>query len=252
MINRTARRDDQRLSTLEQQLDYLRPHRRADLAHRVRQPETVAPARRAPPDPMAAPPARATPPVSPPALGPPPAVKTSNCAGQQVEEMIIAELAASLLQLDQRVQGLDQQRCDVPLPPSGHHHRVDARFRPSWAPSCSSRPATSASPQRRPPGRCSRPGAGPQRLRPTIRQPVTTAPLQPTCCGRSAICPQTSMMRAGPNRAFYLKKRAGGHTHARRHHPRPPPHRRPLGPPTPTVRSKLHSSTYSVSRSVPK
>jgi hypothetical protein len=25
---------------------------------------------------------------------------------------------------------------------------------------------------------------------------------------------QTSMMRAGPNRAYYLKKRAGGHTYA--------------------------------------
>ena len=27
-------------------------------------------------------------------------------------------------------------------------------------------------------------------------------------------------MRAGPNRAYYLKKRAGGHTRPSRHHPR--------------------------------
>jgi hypothetical protein len=33
-------------------------------------------------------------------------------------------------------------RCDVPSPPSGQNHRVDARFRgPSWAPSCRPRAA---------------------------------------------------------------------------------------------------------------
>ena len=41
---------------------------------------------------------------------------------------------------------------------------------------------------------------------------------------------QTSMMRAGPNRDYYLKKRASGaHPQPGRHRPRPPPDRRPLG-----------------------
>ena len=41
---------------------------------------------------------------------------------------------------------------------------------------------------------------------------------------------QTSMMRAGPNRDYYLKKRARRrHPQPGRHRPRPPPHRRPLG-----------------------
>jgi transposase len=40
---------------------------------------------------------------------------------------------------------------------------------------------------------------------------------------------QTSMMRAGPNRDYYLKKRPRSHSHPGRHRPRPTPCRRPLG-----------------------
>ena len=50
---------------------------------------------------------------------------------------------------------------------------------------------------------------------------------------------QTSMMRDGPNRDYYLKKRAPRpHPHPGRHRPGPPPHRRPLG--TAARRTHLH------------
>src|SRR5215207_1775246 len=81
-------------------------------------------------------------------------------------------------------------RCDVPSPPSGQNHRVDARFRTHpGRPAARRRRRPPRLPQRRPPSRRSRPGAGPQRVRPTIRQPAQTAPLQPTAAERS-ICPR--------------------------------------------------------------
>jgi hypothetical protein len=95
----------------------LLPQRRADLAHRVRQPETAAAARRNPPTQwlrrrQVRDAARVAARALAAAHG-----QYIDLLGQHVAEMIIAELAASLLQLDQRIHGLDQQ--------------IAATFRPS-------------------------------------------------------------------------------------------------------------------------
>ena len=168
--------------------------------------------------------------------------------GQHVAEMIIAELAASLLQLDQRIHGLDQQ---IAATFRRHHQAIIIESMPGFGPILGAQLLVAAGrpprlPQRRPPGRCSRPGAGPQRLWPTIRQPAQTAPLQPTATAR-VLSVRADQHDAGRSQPCLLPQETGWRSHPRpgRHHPRPPPHRRPLGPPTPTVRSKLHSSTYS-------
>jgi hypothetical protein len=51
--------------------------------------------------------------------------------GQHVAEMIIAELAASLLQLDQRIQGLDQQ---IAATSRRHHHAATIESMPGFGP----------------------------------------------------------------------------------------------------------------------
>jgi hypothetical protein len=130
--------------------------------------------------------------------------------------MIIDELAGSLLQLDQRpVRGLDRQ---IAATFRRHHQAATIESMPGFGPILGAQLLVAARPprlpQRRPPGRRSRPGARPQRLWSTIRQPAQTAPLQPTAAARVLSVRANRMKRAGPNRAYYLKKRAGGHTHA--------------------------------------
>ena len=211
MINRTARRIDQRLSTLETTTDYLRPHRRADLAHRVRQPETVAPARRAPPDPMAALPARAR---RRPCRRP----RSAAARGQDIE------LPGQRVEEDHR-RASSEPSSARPARPSAstsnaamlrcHRQAITIESMPGFGPilgaSCSSRPATSAptpTPATWPlqPAWCRSPTTPADD--PATAQPRRySRPLRHVCY----LSAQTSMMRAGPNRAFYLKKRAGGH-----------------------------------------
>ena len=136
--------------------------------------------------------------------------------GQHVAEMIIAELAASLLQLDQRVHGLDQQiaatfRC--------HHQAITIESMPGFGPILGAQLLVAAGDLR------AYPSAG------HLAAAACLVPV-PNDSGRRSgnlhkprrysrplrhvfyLSAQTSMMRAGPNRAYYLKKRASGHTHA--------------------------------------
>ena len=101
--------------------------------------------------------------------------------------------------------------------------------------------------KRRPPGRCSRPGAGPQRPWPTIRQPAQTAPLQPTAAARllSVRAAQHDADSRDSTVPTTSRNALPVTPMPRPSSPSPAAHRRPLGPPTVTVRSKLHSSTYS-------
>ena len=149
--------------------------------------------------------------------------------------MIIAELATSLLQLDQRIQGLDQQ---IAATFRRHHQARTIESMPGFGPILGAQLLVAAGrpaglPQRRPPGRCSRAGAGPQRLRPTIRQPAQTAPLQPAAAARvlSIRADQHDASRSQPG-LLPEETRWRSHPRPGRHHTRPPPHRRPLGSPT--------------------
>jgi transposase len=136
--------------------------------------------------------------------------------GQQVAEMIIAELAASLLQLDQRIHGLDQQ---IAATFHRHHQAITIESMPGFGPILGAQLLVAA---------------GDLRAYPSAGHLAAAAGLVPVPndSGRRSgnlhkprrysrplrhvfyLSAQTSMMRAGPNRAYYLKKRAGGHTHA--------------------------------------
>ena len=130
--------------------------------------------------------------------------------------MIIAELAGSLLQLDQRVQGLDQQ---IAAAFRRHHQAMTIESMPGFGPILGAQLLVAA---------------GNLRAYPSAGHLAAAAGLVPVPndSGRRSgnlhkprrysrplrhvfyLSAQTSMMRAGPNRAYYLKKRAGGHTHA--------------------------------------
>ena len=136
--------------------------------------------------------------------------------GQHVAEMIIAELAASLLQLDQRIQGLDRQ---IAATFRRHHQARTIESMPGFGPILGAQLLVAA---------------GDLRAYPSAGHLAAAAGLVPVPndSGRRSgnlhkprrysrplrhvfyLSAQTSMMRAGPNRAYYLKKRAGGHTHA--------------------------------------
>jgi transposase len=136
--------------------------------------------------------------------------------GQHVAEMIIAELAASLLQLDQRVHGLDQQ---IAATFRRHHQAMIIESMPGFGPILGAQLLVAA---------------GDLRAYPSAGHLAAAAGLVPVPndSGRRSgnlhkprrysrplrhvfyLSAQTSMMRAGPNRAYYLKKRASGHTHA--------------------------------------
>jgi transposase len=135
--------------------------------------------------------------------------------GQHVAEMIIAELAASLLQLDQRIHGLDQQ---IAATFRRHHQAITIESMPGFGPILGAQLLVAA---------------GDLRAYPSAGHLAAAAGLVPVPndSGRRSgnlhkprrysrplrhvfyLSAQTSMMRAGPNRAYYLKKRASGHTH---------------------------------------
>ena len=135
--------------------------------------------------------------------------------GQQVAEMIIAELAGSILQLDQRVKGLDQQ---IAATFHQHHQAETIESMPGFGPILGAQLLVAA---------------GDLRAYPTAGHLGAAAGLVPVPndSGRRSgnlhkprrysrplrhvfyLSAQTSMMRAGPNRDYYLKKRARGHTH---------------------------------------
>jgi transposase len=135
--------------------------------------------------------------------------------GQQVAEMIIAELAGSILQLDQRVKGLDQQ---IAATFHQHHQAETIESMPGFGPILGAQLLVAA---------------GDLRAYPTAGHLAAAAGLVPVPndSGRRSgnlhkprrysrplrhvfyLSAQTSMMRAGPNRDYYLKKRARGHTH---------------------------------------
>ena len=136
--------------------------------------------------------------------------------GQHVAEMIIAELAASLLQLDQRIHGLDQQ---IAATFRRHHQAKTIESMPGFGPILGVQLLVAA---------------GDLRAYPSAGHLAAAAGLVPVPndSGRRSgnlhkprrysrplrhvfyLSAQTSMMRAGPSRAYYLKKRASGHTHA--------------------------------------
>ena len=136
--------------------------------------------------------------------------------GQHVAEMIIAELAASLLQLDQRIHGLDQQ---IAATFRRHHQAMIIESMPGFGPILGAQLLVAAGDLR------GYPSAG------HLAAAAGLVPV-PNDSGRRSgnlhkprrysrplrhvfyLSAQTSMMRAGPNRAYYRKKRAGGHTHA--------------------------------------
>src|SRR5829696_9130833 len=139
----------------------------------------------------------------------------SELPGQQVAEMIIAELAGSILQLDQRVKGLDQQ---IAATFHQHHQAETIESMPGFGPILGAQLLVAA---------------GDLRAYQTAGHLGAAAGLVPVPndSGRRSgnlhkprrysrplrhvfyLSAQTSMMRAGPNRDYYLKKRARGHTH---------------------------------------
>jgi transposase len=136
--------------------------------------------------------------------------------GQHLAEMIIAELAASLLQLDQRIQGLDQQ---IAATFRRHHQAMTIESMPGFRPILGAELLGAAGDLRgyRSAGHLAA-AAGPVPVRNdsgrrsgNLHKPRRfSRPLRHVFY----VSAQTSMMRAGPNRPYYLKKRAGGHTHA--------------------------------------
>jgi transposase len=135
--------------------------------------------------------------------------------GQQVAEMITAELATSLLQLDQRVKVLDQQ---IAATFHLHHQAETIESMPGFGPILGAQLLVTA---------------GDLRAYPSAGHLAAAAGLVPVPndSGRRSgnlhkprrysrplrhvfyLSAQTSMMREGPNRDYYLKKRAHGHTH---------------------------------------
>ncbi len=135
--------------------------------------------------------------------------------GQQVAEMIIVELANSLLQLDQRLKTLDQQ---IATTFRLHHQAETIESMPGFGPILGAQLLVAA---------------GDLRVYPSAGHLAAAAGLVPVPndSGRRSgnlhkprrysrplrhvfyLSAQTSMMREGPNRDYYLKKRARGHTH---------------------------------------
>jgi len=155
--------------------------------------------------------------------------------GQQVAEMIIAELAGSLLHLDQRIQGLDQQ---IAATFRRHHQAITIESMPGFGPILGAQLLVAA---------------GDVRAYPSAGHLAAAAGLVPVPndSGRRSgnlhkprrysrplrhvfyLSAQTSMMRGGSQPCLLPQEtRWRSHPRPSRHHPRPPPHRRPLGPPT--------------------
>jgi transposase len=135
--------------------------------------------------------------------------------GQQVAEMIVAELAASILRLDDRVKVVDQQ-----IAATFHRHQQAETIEsmPGFGPILGAQLLVAA---------------GDLRAFPSAGHLAAAAGLVPVPndSGRRSgnlhkprrysrplrhvfyLSAQTSMMREGPNRDYYLKKRGRGHTH---------------------------------------
>ena len=164
--------------------------------------------------------------------------------GQQVAEMIIAELAGSLLQLGQRIQGLDQQ---IAATFRRHHQAATIESMPGFGPilgaqllvaACDPRGYPSAGHLAAAAGLVPVPNDSGRRSgnlhKPRLSQLTAAARVLPVRAdqhdaGRSQPCllPQKTRWRPHPRTS--------------RHYPRPAPHRRPLGTP-----AALNDRTFSV------
>jgi transposase len=135
--------------------------------------------------------------------------------GQHVAEMIVAELAAGILRLDDRVKVVDQQ---IAATFHRHHQAETIESMPGFGPILGAQLLVAA---------------GDLRAFPSAGHLAAAAGLVPVPndSGRRSgnlhkprrysrplrhvfyLSAQTSMMREGPNRDYYLKKRGRGHTH---------------------------------------
>ena len=135
--------------------------------------------------------------------------------GQQVAEMIVAELATSILRLDRRVKDLNQQ---IAATFHRHHQAATIESMPGFGPILGAQLLVAA---------------GDLGAFPSAGHLAAAAGLVPVPndSGRRSgnlhkprrysrplrhvfyLSAQTSMMREGPNRDYYLKKRARGHPH---------------------------------------
>jgi len=152
--------------------------------------------------------------------------------GQELTASIIAELAGGILALDERVKALDAQIAETF---AEHPQAAIIQSMPGFGPFL---------------GASLLVGAGDLRAFPSAGHLAAAAGLVPVPndSGRRTgnlhrplrysrplrhvfyLSTQTSMMRAGPNRDYYLKKRARGATHTQAVIAlRPPPHRCPVG-----------------------
>lgn len=152
--------------------------------------------------------------------------------GQDITASIISELATSLVALDERVKTLDAQIRELF---AQHPQAAVIESMPGFGPFLGASLLVSAGDLRPFPSAGHLAAAAGLVPVPNDSGRRTGNPHRPLRYSRPLrhvfyLSAQISMMRAGPNRDYYLKKRSRGrHPQPGRHRPGPPAHRRALG-----------------------